>query len=114
MTKAAASLSLVPAVADGIDLHALVEEVRALREDLRSALARLAPQSNGASVDTTSTTDAGDDLLTVDDVCARLHVCRRTLQRLRKLGEIPEPRKIGGSLRWHRKDLDRCLGKKAG
>jgi predicted DNA-binding transcriptional regulator AlpA len=107
MTGASSS----PLEVDAFDLRALAEQVRGLREDLRSALATLVQQSKCPTVDTTTTTP--EPLLTITDVCKLLQVSARTLQRLRHLDEVPEPIELGGTLRWLRKDFDRWLEKKA-
>jgi hypothetical protein len=107
MTRASSS----PLEVDAFDLRALVEEVRELRKDLTSRLELLGAQSNGATVNTTSTTP--EPLLTIKDVCKFLQISPRTLQRLRHLKCVPEPIELLGSPRWRRRDFDRLPEKKA-
>ena len=110
MTRASTS----PIEVDANDLRVIADEVRGLREDLRSALAAFAGQSNGAVVNaTTNTTPEAEPLLKIRDVCKLLDVSPRTFQRLRLLKDAPKTVELGGTLRWRRGDVDRWLEKKA-
>lgn len=56
-----------------------------------------------------ATTQPRPDLMTASDVARELRIGVRTLQRLRQLGEVPEPIVIGGQIRWRRSDLEQFL-----
>lgn len=49
------------------------------------------------------------NLMHAADVAAEFGVNVRTLRRMRKEGQAPEPIKIGNTLRWRRADVDRFL-----
>ena len=51
----------------------------------------------------------GIELLDVKDVARLLKLSRRQVWRLRSAGEIPQPIKIGNSVRWNRTDIERWL-----
>lgn len=44
-------------------------------------------------------------LLTVQEVATLLRVSKRTVYRLVLQNKLPEPRKIGRSIRWHKQEL---------
>jgi len=48
-------------------------------------------------------------LLTVEDLERLLRVDRRTVRRLCKRGQLPQPLKLGGSNRWRIKDIEPIL-----
>lgn len=45
-------------------------------------------------------------LVTADDVAAMLKISTRTLWRLRSTGKLPQPIRLGGSVRWRASDID--------
>jgi excisionase family DNA binding protein len=52
-----------------------------------------------------SATDHGQRLISVDRVAELLDVSVRTVWRLRSAGQIPEPVKLGRSIRWNAAEL---------
>ncbi len=44
-------------------------------------------------------------LLSADKVAALLDISERSLWRLRSAGAIPQPVRLGGSVRWRREDI---------
>ena len=57
-----------------------------------------------------SRTGVGQRLLTVGDVARLLAVSPRTVIRLRAAGRLPEPVRLGRSVRWRRDDLEDWIG----
>jgi predicted DNA-binding transcriptional regulator AlpA len=63
---------------------------------------------------TTNVTDSArtlEPLLTVEDLERLLRVDRRTVRRLWKRGQLPQPLKLGGSNRWKAEDIAEALDK---
>jgi predicted DNA-binding transcriptional regulator AlpA len=62
---------------------------------------------------TTNVTDSAhallEPLLTVEDLERLLRVDRRTVARLCKRGQLPQPLKLGGSNRWKAEDIAAAL-----
>jgi excisionase family DNA binding protein len=52
------------------------------------------------------------EFLSPEQVAELLGVSRVTVYRWRRQGELPEPIRIGGSIRWHRPTLRDILTKK--
>ena len=50
-------------------------------------------------------------LMDADEVADELGISLRTMQRLRQLGQVPAPIKIGGQIRWRRCDVDAWIAK---
>jgi predicted DNA-binding transcriptional regulator AlpA len=50
-----------------------------------------------------------EPLLTVEDLERLLRVDRRTVRRLWKRGQLPQPLKLGGSNRWKAEDIAAAL-----
>ncbi|QDT53855.1 Helix-turn-helix domain protein [Caulifigura coniformis] len=53
-----------------------------------------------------------EPLLSIKDLCVITGVCRRTIHRIRKAGELPEPIRIGRRPRWRREDIDAWLNRR--
>lgn len=53
-----------------------------------------------------TTEAAGELLMSAEDVCEALNIGRSTLYRLKSTGRVPRPVKLGGSVRWRRKELE--------
>jgi excisionase family DNA binding protein len=49
------------------------------------------------------------ELLSQADVAKYLRVVPRTVARMQKRGELPEPVRFGGCVRWRRADLDALM-----
>jgi predicted DNA-binding transcriptional regulator AlpA len=63
---------------------------------------------------TTNVTDSArtlEPLLTVEDLERLLPVDRRTVRRLWKRNQLPQPLKLGGSNRWKAEDIAAALDK---
>ena len=45
-------------------------------------------------------------LLSVKEVCQALDIGRSTLYRLKSSGKVPNPVRIGGSLKWRKAELE--------
>jgi predicted DNA-binding transcriptional regulator AlpA len=61
---------------------------------------------------TTNVTDPArtlEPLLTVEDLERLLRVDRRTVRRLWKRGQLPQPLKLGGGNRWKAEDIAEAL-----
>lgn len=82
---------------DGQNIDALLEELRGIRAEVRQL--REAKTAPGV-------------LLTIDDMAALLRVSTRTLRSWRHEGELPQPLKIHGALRWRRSDVDAWIAQK--
>jgi len=54
-------------------------------------------------------TDAGGEILTLDEVAAYLKAGKKTVYRLAQQGQIPGF-KLGGTWRFRRTELDRWIG----
>jgi predicted DNA-binding transcriptional regulator AlpA len=54
-------------------------------------------------------THAFEPLLTVEDLERMLRINKRTVARLCKKGQLPEPLKIGGQNRWRMEDISETL-----
>jgi len=113
-----AAVSSFPAARDARVL-ALLERIAAgvegLRDELRgvAALATLAQDARGteetASLAPGSTAASNAptcELLTAADLCSLLKLDARTLRVLRHEGRVPEPIKLGRSLRWRRAEVE--------
>ncbi len=123
-----AAVSSFPAARDARVL-ALLERIAAgvegLRDELRgvAALATLAQDARAAAggPNTTAAFDAVGlaaggstpaqraptcELLTAADLCSLLKLDARTLRVLRHEGRVPEPIKLGRSLRWRRAEIE--------
>jgi predicted DNA-binding transcriptional regulator AlpA len=122
-----AALSSFPAARDARVL-ALLERiasgVEGLRDELRgvAALATLAQDARSAAggPNTTAAFDAVGlaagstpahraltcELLTAAELCSLLKLDARTLRVLRHEGRVPEPIKLGRSLRWRRAEIE--------
>ena len=48
-------------------------------------------------------------LLTAKQVTAWLQISQRTLWRMRSAGQLPEPLRLGGTVRWRKEELDAWL-----
>ena len=62
----------------------------------------------------TNVTDSArslEPLLTVEDLERLLRVDRRTVARLCKRGQLPQPLKLGGGNRWKAEDIAEALDK---
>jgi predicted DNA-binding transcriptional regulator AlpA len=57
------------------------------------------------TVNVTDSARALEPLLTVEDLEQLLRVDRRTVRRLCKRGQLPEPIKLGGGNRWRSQDI---------
>lgn len=53
-------------------------------------------------------------LMDVDEVARDLGIGVRTLQRLKQLGQVPAPIKVGGQVRWRRADVEAWIAEKGG
>ena len=104
-------------------LERIASGVEGLRDELRgvAALATLAQDARAANGpgSTNSSSDvalaAGStsaqraptcELLTAADLCSMLKLDARTLRVLRHEGRVPEPIKLGRSLRWRRAEVE--------
>lgn len=114
-----------PAARDARTL-ALLERIAAgvegLRDELRgvAALATLAQDARAAAAVSVTDSDAvalaagstsahrapACELLTAADLCSLLKLDARTLRVLRHEGRVPEPIKLGRSLRWRRAEIE--------
>ncbi len=52
------------------------------------------------------------ELLNAHQVAKILNVSTRTLWRLKSAGKLPEPVRIGGSVRWHPQDIHELITRK--
>lgn len=52
------------------------------------------------------------ELLNAQQLAKILNISPRTLWRLKSAGKLPEPVKIGGSVRWHPKDIQELITRK--
>jgi len=96
-------------------LERIAAGVEGLRDELRgvAALATLAQDARGteetASLAPGSTAASNAptcELLTAADLCSLLKLDARTLRVLRHEGRVPEPIKLGRSLRWRRAEVE--------
>lgn len=56
------------------------------------------------------TTAAGDELLTLDEVCALVKLGKSTIYRMVKAGDFPQPKKLPtGTIRWTRGSIRRWI-----
>ncbi|MCY3000917.1 MAG: helix-turn-helix domain-containing protein [Planctomycetota bacterium] len=96
-------------------LERIASDVEGLRDELRgvAALATLAQDARGT--EETASLAAGStpaqraptcELLTAADLCSLLKLDARTLRVLRHEGQVPEPIKLGRSLRWRRAEIE--------
>ena len=76
------------------------------REARGSELQRGDEGANGAAGHHAASKAPACELLTAKDVCALLKLDARTLRVLRHEGHVPEPIKLGRSLRWRRADIE--------
>lgn len=53
-------------------------------------------------------------LMDLDEVARDLGIGVRTLQRLKQLGQVPAPIKVGGQVRWRRADVEAWIAQKGG
>ncbi|MCY3002512.1 MAG: helix-turn-helix domain-containing protein [Planctomycetota bacterium] len=97
-------------------LERIAAGVEGLRDELRgvAALATLA-QDARSTEERTSLAAGGStpaqraatcELLTAADLCSLLKLDARTLRVLRHEGRVPEPIKLGRSLRWRRAEVE--------
>ena len=96
-------------------LERIAAGVEGLRDELRgvAALATLAQDARGteetaslAAGSTTASNAPACELLTAADLCSLLKLDARTLRVLRHEGRVPEPIKLGRSLRWRRAEIE--------
>jgi excisionase family DNA binding protein len=55
--------------------------------------------------------ELGTLLITADQLAKWLQVSKRSLWRLRSAGEIPEPMRLGGAVRWRLTDVEAWMAK---
>lgn len=53
-------------------------------------------------------------LMDANELAHEMDIGVRTLQRLKQLGQVPAPIKIGGQVRWRRADVEAWLAEKGG
>ena len=96
-------------------LERIASGVEGLRDELRgvAALATLAQDARGteekvslAPGSTPAQRAPTCELLTAADLCSMLKLDARTLRVLRHEGRVPEPIKLGRSLRWRRAEVE--------
>jgi excisionase family DNA binding protein len=90
-------------------LERLAAGIEGLREDLRNGLEHVGEQSNCRDAVEPNTAHDSLQLLTADEVAGLLRVDPRTLREMRNAGEFPKPMKVGRSLRWRRRTVERFL-----
>ena len=118
MTRASSFASPAPADPRVI---ALLERIAAgiddlrekLREDVGSALAGLAPASNGRVHEASEPVKPNDRLLSATQVAEILGLNVRTLRDRRHAGGFPAPVMMGRRPRWKRAAIDAWLAKGA-
>ncbi|WP_417850279.1 helix-turn-helix transcriptional regulator [Thalassoglobus sp.] len=57
----------------------------------------------------TSSSSHCPQLLTVDEIGALLKVSNRTIWRMRSSGQLPEPVRVGGGVRWRESDIENWI-----
>ena len=96
-------------------LERIAAGVEGLRDELRgvAALATLAQDARSAEERTSLAAGSMPaqraptcELLTAADLCSLLKLDARTLRVLRHEGRVPEPIKLGRSLRWRRAEVE--------
>jgi predicted DNA-binding transcriptional regulator AlpA len=116
-------------------LERIASGVEGLRDELRgvAALATLAQEARvaGASAHASASSSADEfafaaggstaasnapacELLTAADLCSLLKLDARTLRVLRHEGRVPEPIKLGRSLRWRRAEIEAWIAEQGG
>ena len=101
---------------------ATLERIAALHADLAAAyremavgfvdiqLAESPPSSLMDAVPTaTPTPGPGPELLTVEDLAARLRVSSKTIRRWRNEGRLPDAFEVAGCVRWRAADVEEWL-----
>lgn len=58
---------------------------------------------------TVSQSPLNSQLLTVDEIAALIKVSNRTVWRLRSSGQLPEPIRVGGGVRWRQFDINEWI-----
>ncbi|NUP97426.1 MAG: helix-turn-helix domain-containing protein [Planctomycetaceae bacterium] len=104
-------------------LERIAVAVEGQRDELRGvvALATLAQDARNAE-DTASLAPGSTpaqraptcELLTAADLCSLLKLDARTLRVLRHEGRVPEPIKLGRSLRWRRAEIEAWIAEQGG
>jgi predicted DNA-binding transcriptional regulator AlpA len=111
LSRDARSLALLERIAVGVE--GMLDEMR--KANAMQALAQearaLAPHGDGGSANGAAGHHAASnahacELLTAADLCALLKLDARTLRVLRHEGRVPEPIKLGRSLRWRRAEIE--------
>jgi predicted DNA-binding transcriptional regulator AlpA len=96
-------------------LERIAAGVEGLRDELRgvAALATLAQDARGTEEKASlapghhaASNAPACELLTAADLCSLLKLDPRTLRVLRHEGRVPEPIKLGRSLRWRRAEIE--------
>jgi excisionase family DNA binding protein len=87
----------------------MVAGVEGLRADFKEALELVPRPSNCRDAVELNTAHDSLQLLTADEVAGLLRVDPRTLREMRNAGEFPKPMKVGRSLRWRRRTVERFL-----
>jgi predicted DNA-binding transcriptional regulator AlpA len=104
-------------------LERIASGVEGLRDELRgvAALATLAQDARGteekaslAPGSTAASNAPACELLTAADLCSLLKLDARTLRVLRHEGRVPEPIKLGRSLRWRRAEIEAWIAEQGG
>lgn len=57
----------------------------------------------------TAVASIGDRLMTADEVASILGQCRRSLYKNLSTGRMPQPVRIGRSVRWRQSDIQRFI-----
>jgi excisionase family DNA binding protein len=92
-------------VARAIDLTNALEETLQILRSVLPDLPEPSLHGVGRRRRSKAATPANDAMLTTSDVCRILGCDPRTLRRWRHEKKVPRPVRIGGRLRWRRRDL---------
>ncbi len=96
-------------------LERIAAGVEGLRDELRGVAALATLTQDARSAEERASLAAGSmpaqraptcELLTAADLCSMLKLDARTLRVLRHEGRVPEPIKLGRSLRWRRAEVE--------
>ncbi|MGD9646360.1 MAG: helix-turn-helix transcriptional regulator [Pirellulales bacterium] len=62
-----------------------------------------------AYTDPTTQANLRSDLITANELARRLAISKRSLWRLRSAGQLPEPIRLGGAVRWRLEDIQKWI-----
>ena len=67
------------------------------------------PTDDSSNVDPNTQTNSPRDLISADELARRLAISKRSLWRLRSAGELPQPIRLGGAIRWRLEDITKWI-----